>query len=715
TEALIVPVGRAAVGWIEQAPTSAPALELEFAFFHDRVQQAAHSLSSKGQLAQLHLLLGRSFRAELDAGREQLFATVEHLNQVDPLLSATERAALAELNVRAARLARESIAYRTAAELLIKALRLDTDSPTQNSKLAYEASLLLAENLYLATEFEGAEQAFETALAAARGVDEQVRVQRTRLVLYLHMQRYADAIRLGIEALALLGVRLPIHPSPARLGVSLARTLVVMRGRSAAGLLDRSDSADAQQRSILELLVLAWTPSFWTNQPLNALVVLKLIDMTALLGNTPQAPMAYVCFGILNHLLLKRPTEGLQFSQLAVKLLTPDAAPFIASRVRFLALTFFGALERDNVANVAAYEELLGACLESGEHVFGGHAIDGITTSLPVHGFRIPEIERRLDSYAATAARIGSESSSELIGIIRAWCKALREGASDPTRPLGPLEVRFDSYLGVHGLLSMSVAYLAGDDERVLGLAAGLRKNQVIQSNPLHASLFALFYLLSACRKRQLRARLSVQRALTRVARFEAIFPANFRSMLRLMEAEHALYRNDAQAAVGGYHRALAEASAAGHDLVHAIAAERLATLYDARAERSECVEYMRIASYSYRRFGASAKARQLELAYPALDLDPRKTDELGGTAPAIVDLRAEAVMRAAYAIAEETRSERVAESLLRVIASAAGAQRAFLIKESNEEFQVIAGWEGSLPGEASAGTLSLRCVSESV
>jgi predicted ATPase/two-component sensor histidine kinase len=696
SEGLIVVNGADRQAWLDAGETpdldagEAAAQAINFTFVHDRVQQAAHSLSDQATRNRLHLVLGRSLLDRAHADREVRFAAVEHLTAVVDQLDDQERVRLAEHGFLAGCMAKQSVAYQKAADLFADALKvLATIKDGNLRRLSFQCRLHVAEALYLTSRFEQAESSFELALAEAASTAEEIEVHRTRLVLYLHVQRYAEAIALGLRALSLLGVKLPARPSAGRLLISLSSLLARARKVKPDGLARKAACATPEELLVLDLMILLWTPSFWINQRLNALVVLKLMRMTLRLGNTPQAPMAYVCFGILKYLLLKAPREGMAFGRLALETLGDKPDPFVASRVRFLAHTFFGPLQHDNRTNVQLYEDALGKCLASGEHVFAGHTIDGITTSLPIQGFRLRELAQRLDGCASVAEQISSPSSRELIQVIRAWVTSLAKGPGPAAAQPDPCELKFDSSVGIDRLLGMATAYLWNDDRDVLRLSRLLQSNPVSQSNPLHASFHALFTLLSLCRLRRSPGR--VRKLIARIERFESIYPPNFRSMLLLARAEEALSREAYGDALEIYHQAIGEASTRGHDLIHAIASERLAACYDRANDRQSCQEYLAVASYSYARLGANAKLENLASKYPGSEL---KTLTSNSPPPRSVDLGVEAVMRAAYAIAEETRSDELARNLLQVITTTAGGERGFLVKHDEESCVLLAGWD---------------------
>src|SRR5205807_5782600 len=91
-------------------------------FMHDRVQQAAHDLIPQSELAPFRLEIGRRLLAvmsseEIDASPFDLADNLNHGWDSEgrrDLLTAEEKLALANINLKAGRRARESLAHRSA-------------------------------------------------------------------------------------------------------------------------------------------------------------------------------------------------------------------------------------------------------------------------------------------------------------------------------------------------------------------------------------------------------------------------------------------------------------------------------------------------------------------------------------------------------------------------------------------------------------------------
>jgi GAF domain-containing protein len=172
--------------------------------------------------------------------------------------------------------------------------------------------------------------------------------------------------------------------------------------------------------------------------------------------------------------------------------------------------------------------------------------------------------------------------------------------------------------------------------------------------------------------------------------RFARIYPANFRSFQLLATAAVLAARGKGLAARDHLRQVLDEAAQQGHELVAAVAAERLAASYDSVTDQPLRDECLRTAAFGYARFGARAKAAQVKRRYPELASWSERPESSG----ADVDVRVEAVMQAASTIAEETSSARLAPTLTRVVATAASAERALLVQNIADQWIVLTGWQ---------------------
>ncbi|HEY0095580.1 MAG TPA: AAA family ATPase, partial [Archangium sp.] len=120
----------------------------QYRFLHDRIQQAAHSLSSEAQRQETHLRIGRLLLASLspEQVRESLFEVVSQLNAGVALMEdPTERHHLARLNAEAGNKTQAALALRPAITYFTTAFALIPGDPWETDyALAFQVRLARA-------------------------------------------------------------------------------------------------------------------------------------------------------------------------------------------------------------------------------------------------------------------------------------------------------------------------------------------------------------------------------------------------------------------------------------------------------------------------------------------------------------------------------------------------------------------------------------------
>jgi predicted ATPase/signal transduction histidine kinase/CheY-like chemotaxis protein len=183
----------------------------QVAFLHDRVQQAAYASISPDRLPQIQHAVGQRLLEEWEGHPqdEGLFAVVDHLNAaasciVDP----AERLRLARLDLRAARVARSSGGYDTAAALLDRAMDLGL-TPSSEDGLLRALHLERGVNRAQLGRGEEANIDFAAALALSADVLDRADVRAEWIQGLLVAANYLGVLEQGLAALEELGVDLP--------------------------------------------------------------------------------------------------------------------------------------------------------------------------------------------------------------------------------------------------------------------------------------------------------------------------------------------------------------------------------------------------------------------------------------------------------------------------------------------------------------------------
>jgi signal transduction histidine kinase len=156
--------------------------------------------------------------------------------------------------------------------------------------------------------------------------------------------------------------------------------------------------------------------------------------------------------------------------------------------------------------------------------------------------------------------------------------------------------------------------------------------------------------------------------------------PDNFLHLLRLVEAERAWTEGDFRAAALAFDAARREVAARQRPWHRALITERAARFYLAHGLEQAGYEFLAQARQYYLAWGATAKARQLDWAYPALrpaptaengqPADPSQEEVLSNDRT--VDLLG--ILSASQALSSETSLERLHARVTEVLAAMTGA-----------------------------------------
>ena len=156
-----------------------------------------------------------------------------------------EREEIARFNLLAGHRAKTATAYRAAIEYFQGGLQLlapDCWQTTYDLSLAlYEAA---AEAAYLNNDLQQMEEWAEVVLQQAKTLMEKVKVYQVKIAAVVAQGDLKEAVQLGLQVLALLGLVIPEAPSPSDIQNKLAETTARLNELGIETLLDLPKMTD---------------------------------------------------------------------------------------------------------------------------------------------------------------------------------------------------------------------------------------------------------------------------------------------------------------------------------------------------------------------------------------------------------------------------------------------------------------------------------------
>ncbi|WP_262421706.1 trifunctional serine/threonine-protein kinase/ATP-binding protein/sensor histidine kinase [Paraburkholderia sp. UCT31] len=691
-----------------------------YRFIHDRVQEAAYSLTPRERRGAAHLRIGRLLAAHTppDKREEAVFGIVNQLNCGSASISSPEeREALAELNLLAGKRAKASTAYASALSYLNAgaALLVEADWERRH-ELTFGIQLLLAECEFLTGALAAADERLNELSRRAATLLERANVTCLRLDLYVTLDQASRAIAVALDYLGHLGIDWSPHPTEEIAREEYDRIWSQLGNRTIDELIELPLMTDPESLATMDVLTKTVPAALYTDANLWLLVISRAVNLSLERGNCDGSASAYVRLGMMAGARFGHYKVGFQFGQLGYDLVERRGL------MRFQARTYmhFGNVILPLARHVRVGRELLRrgfeAAKKTGDLIFESYCYNHMTANMLAAGDRLADVQQEAQASLTFAQKahfgFSVDVSATQLGLVRTL------------RGLTPTFGRFDdeqfdeSQIERHFLETPDLAvaqcwywirklqarFFAGD--YAAALDASLRAQRLLWTSAsyLEEAEYHFFSALSlgACcdtvsgheRQAYLEAIAAHKRQLQ--LRAETC-PENFENRAALVGAEIARIEGHDAEAMRLYEQAIRSAHDNGFVHHEALANELAARFYLARGCEKAARVYMQDARYGYLRWGADGKVRQLDQTYPVINREQPTTGAVGTIGAPVEQLDLAIVLKVSQAVSGEIVLDKLLDTLMRTAIEQAGGERGLLVLTRGGEprIQAAAAVEG--------------------
>lgn len=722
-ESLVVPVSNMGDVELAIAATEFSTFQLpiplsqavEYKFIHDRIQQAAYSLIPDQTKEIVHRQIGQVLlkNASPENREDKIFDIVNQLNfSLSLITEQSERDELAKLNLIAGKKAKLSAAYQPALNYLQVGIELlATDSWQRQYHLTLSLHEETAEAAYLNTNFALMERFVDEVMSHAKIVLDKVKVYEVKIQAYIVQGNFPSAIALGLEALKLLGITLPKHPTKFDIFWGLFRIKTSVGFRPIADLANIPIMSNPYSKAAMRILTKIISASFISVPMLFPLIVFKMVSLSIKWGNTSESAFAYSSYIVILCSILEDIEAGSQFGQLAINLLDTLDATGLKAQTKALLYLFLKHWINPIKETLNPLQEIYALGLETGDLEFAGYAAYFYGQHALFCGRELKQIESQIGIYSSFFRERGLKRNGylqnillqpvlNLLGQVQNPCYLIGN-AFDEQVMLPVLQSKNDgtSLFSVY-FYKIMLCFLFG--EAALAVENAKAAETYLDSiRGLLLSFHFYFYDSLAClalantegsvggattnfsRKHLLQ---KVRKNQKKMRKWAHLSSMNYLDKYLLVEAE--LYRvlGKDNLAMEMYDKAIATAKE--NDYVHevAIAYELAAKFYLSKGKELIAKAYIQEARYHYQLWGATAKVKHLEQQYPQLlsatqaKIKDTTTSGVVTTTGSGSNLDIATVMKASQAISGEIVLDKLLSSLMKILIENAGAQTGYLI-----------------------------------
>ncbi len=709
----------------------------EYKFAHDRVQQAVYSLISEENKQSTHWQVGQLLKEHTPENKreERIFDLVNQLNL--GRIAALEPAQwdeLAQLNLQAGQKAKLSTTYQPALNYfktgieLLKGEHLSTpqDNVATNFwKRQHTLTITLyteaVESAYLVTDFTQMNELAQVVLANVDTLLDKTKTYEVIMLAYIAQNQLHDVISTALSVLKQFAVRFPINPTEGDVSLTLQNTEAVLAGRRIESLISLPEMTDPYRLATIRILSIVSSVASIIHSQLLPLLVFKMVNLSIKYGNSPESALAYADYGLILCGRMGDIETGTKFGQLALDLLHRLKAPERKARTLFSVNAFIMHWQqhvRDSLpALLTAYE----SALEFGDLEYAARSIYIYNVHSYFAGRELSELEQEVTLYSESIAQLKQKRLFYSNELYRQAILNLR-GKTDtpyllniqpqrekndlaPNAEASAQTTTFNIYLN-----KLILYYLF--EKYPLAVENGLTAHKYLES--VAARLYVPVYhfydslahlaLLSETMAENTRPETlkRVTANQTKLKKWAKYAPMNHLHKYYLVEAELAYLEGQHGKAREFYDQAIALAHQYQYINEVALANELAAKFYFAKDQIEIANVYLQKAHYTYIRWGAMAKVKDLEKRHPQLTAQKLSSristtstvpmsPSIHSTADLLGPLDLTSVIKGSQILSGEIMLPSLLSKMMSLVIENAGAQKGYLLLKEGKDWSIEA------------------------
>lgn len=691
--------------------------KIEFSFIHDRIQQSFYSLIHDEEKAKVHLQIGRLLDRNITGEKrnEKIFDIVFQLNTGLRLIEdPEEKIHLARLNLQAGTKAVESSAHSTALELIENGLQLMPDNAwDEHYELMHQLSEKGAEAAYLMGEASKMDQLINSVIEHSKTPPEQKKVYMLRIDHLTSQNMLPEGLQAGLDILEKLGVGFPGNPKMFHIVMGLAKTKWLLKGKQPEDLMQLEVMTDPNMTAALPILERIVPPAYMSGSNMFPLIVFKMVELSVKYGNMPYSAFGYGSYGISLSAVLGDYEGGYRFGQMALELVDKFDSEEYRVKVLFVTDCFLNHWKQ----HLSLSLDPLLESYKSGLKV--GNLVGGIWAAYYylLWQFYISEelsmLGEKVDSYKRTFDQLKQQAAYNRTSILQNVIQNLTDEDEIGLNLAGHFDGGEEKMLkDLEGMNDKTSAYFYHSNKlllHLLRLETGkalhhAEKTKVFEEavaglpdltfTTFFASIAAIYHSLLENKPDSLKR---AKKSLKKLKKWSESAPENYLHKYLAVEAGLLAASGKIAEATAVFDKAIHHANEQKYAQVVAMVSELAARFCMANNLKVQAELFMNKAYRAYTFWGAEAKANMLLREFDFLNTDGTASSSggsgSGGKRSGIFDLST--VVKASTSLSGEIRLNELLRTLLKIVIENAGAQRAILIMNNDDQLEVVA--EGTI------------------
>ncbi len=619
----------------------------EYKFAHDRIQQAIYSLINEKEKTLLHLLNGKRLAAHYGPveQQERIFEIVNQWNLGAALLTdKKERAHLGDLNLKAGKKAMASTAYPQALQYFEKGIVVMDEAEWKNEyDFLSELTVNAAEAAYLSGEYEKVDKHVQSMIQHSRTLIDSVKVHEIEIKKLIALNKLIEAIKLGLEILNKLGIKLPANPGKFSVLKDLLQTGWLLRNKTADYFNNLPEMKEEKEKAAMRIMSEISSASYFAVPNLVPVLVFKMVKMTVKHGLSAKSPFSFAAYGYILSAHLKQISKGRKMGEIAIQLARKINAEAVMGSLLTTSNLFLDHWTKPLPDISNDLEKAFKLAIEYGDNEYASYAAHNFVYHSFISGMPLHTLSKKAETLDLQVEKFKQDLTLKRIRLFRQAIDNLIYETENPdllqgnvydesVMDIGEVTKENEIYFQNLFILKVYLALLFNNSEHAKKYIA---QSERFQETVKGTSLNPLFYFfrslaiadssINTAVKRPILQQ--VKKDIQQLKRFEKLSPQYNHHKTLLLQAEYCYLKGEMENAKIFYDKALTTATENGMINDLAFCWERAGQFFLNTKQDLLADFYLQNAYRTYKRWGADAKLKQMEKRYTASSF--RQTDRL--------------------------------------------------------------------------------------
>jgi len=687
-----------------------------YKFSHDQIQKAAYSLINEEENKKLHYKIGHNLLNNISKieQEENLFDITYHFSKsLDLIELQQEKDAIAELFLTTGIKAKNSIAYEQALNNLVIGIQLiGNDGWSRCYDLASKLHIEASEGAYLSSDFAAMEEFTQIVINNSKDLLDKAKAYKIRIQSAKSQNDMPNALNIGLEVLEnVFAYKFPKSPKKHHILIALVKLKFFLKGKKIEDFINLPEMNDSAQIAAMDILANILPPAYVSKPEMLPLLAFKQVYLSVKYGNSIESSYAFSVYGLLLIAALKDIDTGYRFGELSINVANKiNNKLYLARTLQVFNLTIKH-WKQHAKETLKAFTDAYQYALESGDLEYFGNNVYFLNKFSFLVGKDLKTLEKDISSNIQPLFNFHQISAANYLKamsfVVRSFLKREKSEKNSPYEYFNEEETLIvykegRDFIGLYHFYLWKCIVNYSINKLYKEAIANIEEAQKYIEAPQGMLSVPVFYfydslirleLLKDANKNEQKQYLKKINANHKKFKFWAKHaPANHLHKYYLIEAEKQNFYGDKIKAIEAYEKAIALARENDYINEEALSNELYAKFLIKIKNKEKAKTIIIQARNCYAKWGANAMVDKIQKEYGELleseiAIAKTSTEQKGYSEQ--VDVIS--VIKASQALSEEIHLSGLLKKLLTITIENAGATKAVLLLDNNNNMQIEA------------------------